>query len=119
MLPFAQEIALSEQVCFITDPIAPNSWLRITDVAGCATDASAPALRGWRPEVSELLCLELLPFPIAQGHALFTRQAGSTIPCPKIDLIGGFNEYFAEAYQLPEGVTIKDKFGKDFGAQRR
>lgn len=49
-----------------------------------------------------------------QGHALFTRQAGSTIPCPKIDLIGGFNEYFAEAYQLPKGVTIKDKFGKDF-----
>jgi hypothetical protein len=62
---------------------------------------------------------EVLPFAqeIAlseQGHALFTRQAGSTLPCPKIDLIGGFNEYFAEAYQLPKGVTIKDKFGKDF-----
>ena len=50
-----------------------------------------------------------------QGHALFTRQAGSTIPCPVIDLVGGFNGYFASAYNLPAGTTIKDKFGKDFG----
>ena len=52
---------------------------------------------------------------MAQGHALFTRQAGSTIPCPVIDLVGGFNGYFASAYNLPAGTTIKDKFGKDFG----
>ena len=52
---------------------------------------------------------------MVQGHALFTRQAGSTIPCPVIDLVGGFNGYFASAYNLPAGTTIKDKFGKDFG----
>jgi hypothetical protein len=52
---------------------------------------------------------------LVQGHALFTRQAGSTIPCPVIDLVGGFNGYFASAYNLPAGTTIKDKFGKDFG----
>jgi hypothetical protein len=62
---------------------------------------------------------EVLPFAqeIAlseQGHALFTRQAGSTIPCPVIDFVGGFNGYFASAYNLPAGTTIKDKFGKDF-----
>ena len=52
---------------------------------------------------------------MVQGHALFTRQAGSTIPCPVIDFVGGFNGYFASAYNLPAGTTIKDKFGKDFG----
>jgi hypothetical protein len=62
---------------------------------------------------------EVLPFAqevalSEQGHALFTRQAGSTIPCPVIDLVGGFNGYFASAYNLPAGTTIKDKFGKDF-----
>ncbi len=53
-----------------------------------------------------------------QGHALFTRQAGSTLPCPPIDFQNGFNEYFAEAYMLPKGQTIKDKFGSEFGAFR-
>ena len=63
-----------------------------------------------------MTCVDLL---VAQGHALFTRQAGSTIPCPVIDLVGGFNGYFASAYNLPAGTTIKDKFGKDFGGCRQ
>ncbi len=35
-----------------------------------------------------------------QGHALLTRQAGSTAPCPHIDFIQGFNQWYAEAYNL-------------------
>ena len=35
-----------------------------------------------------------------QGHALLTRQAGSTAPCPYIDFDKGFNEWYAEAYNL-------------------
>ena len=41
------------------------------------------------------LSAQMLPFleEIAlneQGHALFTRQAGSTQPCPTIDFTGGY-----------------------------
>ena len=52
-----------------------------------------------------------------QGHALFTRAAGSQLPCPQIDFEGGWNKYFAAVYQLPSNETIKSKFGEDFGAQ--
>ena len=52
-----------------------------------------------------------------QGHALFTRQAGSTDPCPLIDFPTGFNEFFALAYNLPPGVTVQQRFGAAFGAR--
>lgn len=47
-----------------------------------------------------------------QGHALLTRQAGSVIPCPLIDFDGGFNAFFAAAYQL--NGTVKEKYGVAF-----
>lgn len=50
-----------------------------------------------------------------QGHALFTRQAGSTIPCPLVDFDGGFNAFMAAAFSLPKGTTVKDHFGAAFG----
>ena len=52
-----------------------------------------------------------------QGHALFTRAAGSQIPCPQLDFEGGWNKYMAAVYQLPSNETIKSKFGAAFGAQ--
>jgi len=55
----------------------------------------------------------------AQGHALFTRAAGSNIPCPQIDFDNGWNEYFAAVYKLPANETVKSKFGAAFGAQQR
>ena len=54
----------------------------------------------------------------AQGHALFTRAAGSNIPCPQIDFDNGWNEYFAAVYKLPANETVKSKFGAAFGAQQ-
>ena len=50
-----------------------------------------------------------------QGHALFTRQAGSTIPCPLVDFDGGFNDFMAAAYGLADGVSVADQFGSAFG----
>ncbi|KAK9805704.1 hypothetical protein WJX72_012559 [[Myrmecia] bisecta] len=49
-----------------------------------------------------------------QGHALFTRHAGSDLPCPTLDFDGGFNQLLAYAYKLPKGETIEKKFGKPF-----
>lgn len=49
-----------------------------------------------------------------QGHALFTRHAGSANPCPVIDFDKGFNDWMAYAYNLPKGVTVEQKFGKPF-----
>ncbi|KAK9804578.1 hypothetical protein WJX73_002013 [Symbiochloris irregularis] len=49
-----------------------------------------------------------------QGHALYTRQAGSTVPCPYVDYDKGFNAVFARAYGLPDGETISKLFGKDW-----
>ena len=50
-----------------------------------------------------------------QGHALFTRQAGSTIPCPLVDFTAGFNAFFAAAYSLPANVTVQQAYGAPFG----
>ena len=50
-----------------------------------------------------------------QGHALYTRQAGSTVPCPYVDYDKGFNAVFARAYGLEDGETISKLFGKDWG----
>ena len=50
-----------------------------------------------------------------QGHALFTRQAGSTIPCPLVDFDGGFNDFMAAAYGLADGVSVADQYGSAFG----
>ena len=50
-----------------------------------------------------------------QGHALYTRQAGATIPCPYVDYDKGFNAVFARAYGLKDGETISKLFGKDWG----
>jgi hypothetical protein len=51
---------------------------------------------------------------VSQGHALFTRQAGSDLPCPPIDFTGGFNQYFGAAYNLTGNDTIASKFGAPF-----
>ena len=50
-----------------------------------------------------------------QGHALYTRQAGSKIPCPYVDYDKGFNAVFARAYGLEDRETISKLFGKDWG----
>jgi hypothetical protein len=52
---------------------------------------------------------------LLQGHALYTRQAGSTIPCPYVDYDKGFNAVFARAYGLKDGETISKLFGSDWG----
>ncbi|DBB03426.1 hypothetical protein WJX82_005723 [Trebouxia sp. C0006] len=49
-----------------------------------------------------------------QGHALFTRQAGSTIPCPLVDFDGGFNDFMAAAYGLADGVTVEQQYGSAY-----
>ena len=51
----------------------------------------------------------------AQGHALYTRQAGATLACPVVDYDAGFNAVFARAYGLKDGETISKLFGKDWG----
>lgn len=51
----------------------------------------------------------------AQGHALLTRAAGSSLPCPAIDFTGGFSKFYAAAYGLPRtDSAIRDRFGRDF-----
>ena len=56
-----------------------------------------------------------------QGHALFTRQAGSTLPCPVIDLFKGFNGLMAVGFGITPapGQTfqqaIAGRFGSVFG----
>lgn len=50
-----------------------------------------------------------------QGHALATRQAGSTLACPYVDYIQGFNSILGAAYGLPPGETIEKLFGKPWG----
>jgi hypothetical protein len=47
-----------------------------------------------------------------QGHALFTRHAGSSLPCPLVDFTGGFNAFFAAAYNLTG--TIESVYGRPF-----
>jgi len=55
-----------------------------------------------------------------QGHALFTRHAGSRLPCPLIDFDEGFNALMAVAYNLStadNGNSTKliiDEFGAAF-----
>ena len=51
-----------------------------------------------------------------QGHALLTRHLGSSLPCPYTDYDAGWEQWFAAAYNLPKGQTIKQKFGASFGA---
>lgn len=46
-----------------------------------------------------------------QGHALFTRQAGSTLPCPQVDFTGGFNSLMAAAYGI---ASVQAKYGAPF-----
>ena len=47
-----------------------------------------------------------------QGHALFTRNAGSALPCPQVDFTGGFNAFMAAAYGL--NGTVQQTFGSAF-----
>ena len=54
----------------------------------------------------------------AQGHTLWSRQAGSSYPCPQVDFTGGFNAFLAEAYNL-NGQSIEQHFGKAFGEMQR
>ena len=49
---------------------------------------------------------------LMQGHALFARHAGSTLPCPYVDYEAGFNGILAGAYGLGPGETIEKLFGK-------
>eukprot|EP00891_Asterochloris_glomerata_P009604 jgi/Astpho2/9604/Aster-03876 len=53
-----------------------------------------------------------------QGHALFTRHAGSSLPCPAIDFDEGFNKFFAYAYgvRIGWGQTAVDAIKAKFGA---
>ena len=48
-----------------------------------------------------------------QGHALFVRQAGGVLPCPQVDFVGGFNGFFAAAYNLGKR-SIEEAFGSPF-----
>jgi hypothetical protein len=50
-----------------------------------------------------------------QGHALLTRHLGSSLPCPYTDYDAGWNDWFATAYNLPEGRTVEQEFGAPFG----
>jgi len=55
-----------------------------------------------------------------QGHALFTRHAGSSLPCPLIDFDEGFNSIMVLAFKLQRKgdekatETVARKFGKPF-----
>ena len=51
---------------------------------------------------------------LLQGHAQTTRAIGSSLPCPQVDFTGGFNDWFAAAYGLPEGTTVADRYGAAF-----
>ena len=51
---------------------------------------------------------------LLQGHAQTTRAMGSSLPCPQVDFTGGFNDWFAAAYGLPEGTTVADQYGAAF-----
>ena len=56
-----------------------------------------------------------MTWPCAQGHALLTRQMGSSLPCPAIDFTGGFNKFYAAAFGLAHTSTaIKEKYGVEF-----
>ena len=46
-----------------------------------------------------------------QGHALFTRQAGGTNPCPQVDFTGGFNKFMAAVYGVD---SVQGHFGAPF-----
>ena len=48
-----------------------------------------------------------------QGHALFVRQAGGTLPCPLVDFTGGFNGFMAAAYGLGNN-TVEEVYGAAF-----
>ena len=54
---------------------------------------------------------------MVQGHALFTRHAGSNLPCPLVNITGGFNQFLAAAYNLSSNTTeaIVARFGAPFG----
>ncbi|KAK9849793.1 hypothetical protein WJX84_005203, partial [Apatococcus fuscideae] len=45
------------------------------------------------------------------GHALFTRHAGSTVPCPVVNYTAGFNDVLAVAYGLTPPQDISVLFG--------
>ncbi|KAK9837750.1 hypothetical protein WJX74_004245 [Apatococcus lobatus] len=51
-----------------------------------------------------------------QGHALFTRHAGSNLPCPLVNVTGGFNQFLAAAYGLSSNTTeaVVARFGAAF-----
>ena len=55
-----------------------------------------------------------------QGHALFTRHAGSNLPCPLVNVTGGFNQFLAAAYGLSSNTTeaVVARFGAAFGEYR-
>ena len=68
------------------------------------------------PVIQEAACIPTIFFVACeQGHALATRQAGSTIPCPYVDYDQGFNSVLAAAYGLAPGETIEKLFGKKWG----
>ena len=48
-----------------------------------------------------------------QGHALFVRHAGGTLPCPQVDFTGGFNGFMAAAYNLGNS-TVEEVYGSPF-----
>ena len=62
---------------------------------------------------------------LLQGHALFTRQAGSVLPCPVLDIPEGFNALMAVAYSIVPApgqtaqAAIAAQFGSAFGELSR
>lgn len=110
-LPYAEEIALNEQVqMFNYLGITQDHTLFFTS---CLCTLS---------NCGFLVCVELkdsldyteylLIVAAFQGHALFTRQAGGANPCPLMDFVGGFNAFFARAYGLPG--TVEETYGQPF-----
>ena len=72
-----------------------------------------PQQGGYQCIVLWLNCNERRCVSAVQGHALFVRQAGGVLPCPQVDFVGGFNGFFAAAYDLGER-SIEEAFGSPF-----
>ncbi len=53
-----------------------------------------------------------------QGHALFTRQAGSTIPCPLVDFDGGFNDFMVSSASNSNSLDVTALLSSYFNQQR-
>ena len=93
----------------------PNLPLvRLLRLSACPVSAVTLSLTVQELSSSQgrLPCQALTHLLLVQGHALFARHAGSTLPCPYVDYEAGFNGILAGAYGLAPGETIEKLFGK-------